>query len=84
MLFCLLITISFAILKFATSAEGAYFTLYKGIQMDQINAKTMNVAEYADCPQTNDRKASEKENSLNVLDEWQLLLVGGGDTIVCW
>lgn len=84
MLFFLLITISFVILELAPSAEVAYCTLYKGIQMDQINAKTMNVAEYADCPLINDRKANEKENSLNVLDEWQLLLVGGGDTIVCW
>lgn len=52
--------------------------------MNQINAKNAYAADDATYFPAIDSQANEKENLLNVLDEWQLLMVGGGDTIVCW
>ena len=52
--------------------------------MNQINAKNAYAANDTTYFPAIDGQANEKENTLNVLDEWQLSMVGGGDTIVCW
>ena len=52
--------------------------------MNQINAKNVYAADDTIYFPAIDGQTNEKENSLKVLDEWQLLMVGGGDGMVCW
>ena len=52
--------------------------------MDQINVKNVNAVDVADDLLKTEVTPSRKQNEFPVLEEWEMVLAGGGEGIPCW
>ncbi len=52
--------------------------------MDQINVQEANLAEVVDTGTNELLAASSAERKIRLLNDWEMVLAGGGDSIPCW
>ena len=52
--------------------------------MDQINVQEVNPTEFVDTCTAEMQAASTVEKKIRLLNDWEMVLAGGGDGVPCW
>ena len=59
-------------------------TNYKGMNMDLIKMNNVNTVNLTDEYLKSTLQSGQNQGDMAVLEDWEMVMVGGGDGMVCW